>query len=170
MVIVEHSQDGHWVRIQARSHFSLGIGGLLTLIATLSALTLALAVVAALQGFWPVLAIAIVQVVLLGVVLVRAWKSAWFVETVTIDSDSIAVLQEQYADSKRLVLGSAWARIIVRQPAIRWYPPTLWLQSGETRVELGTYLNAGEKSQMAEALRRAVGTHSAWRHQKIEVI
>lgn len=168
MVIVEHSADGPWVRIQARSHFSLGVGGLLALITTLSALTLAVAVVAAWQGYWPVLAIAILQVVILGKVFVRAWKSAWSVETITIDPDSIAVLQEQYAASSRLELNPAWARVILRQSAVRWHPPALWLQSGRTRVELGSFLNAGEKRELAQALNRAVGAHSAWRHQKIE--
>jgi uncharacterized membrane protein len=168
VVIVEHSQNGRWVRIQARSHFSLGAGGLLTLIATLSALTLALAVVAAWNGFWPVLVIAALQVVLLGMILVRAWKSAWAVETITIDSKSIAVLQEQYAASSRLELGAAWARVILRKPSVRWYLPTLWLSSGTTQVELGAYLNAGEKGELAEALRQAIGARSAWQHQKIE--
>lgn len=168
VVIVEHSQDGRWVRIQARSHFSLGVGGLLTLITTLSALTLALASVAAWQGYWPILAIAILQVVILGKVLVWAWKSAWTVETITVDSDSIAVLKEQYAASSRLELDSAWARVILRQPKARWYPPTLWLQSAGTRVELGAYLNTGEKRELANALGQAVGAHSAWEHQEIE--
>lgn len=168
MVIVENSQDSHNVRIQARSHFSLGIGGLLTLIVTLSTLTLALAAVAAWQGLWPVLAIAILQVLLVAMILVRAWKSAWTVETITIDSDSIAVLQEQYAASNRLELEPAWARVILRQPGIKWYPPALWLQSGTSRVELGAFLNSAEKREMAEALRQAIAEHSAWRNLEIE--
>ena len=73
VVIVENSQDARWARIQARSHFSLGIGGLLTLLVTLSGLTLLLATVAAWQGFWPILVIAILQVVVLGRILIRAW-------------------------------------------------------------------------------------------------
>lgn len=168
VVVVENSRDNRWVRVQARSHFSLGIGGLLALITTLSGLTLLLASVAAWQGYWPILAIAVLQVVLLGMVLVRAWKSAWTVETITIDPTSISVLQEQYAASSRLELDTAWARVILRQPAARWYPPALWLRSGDTGVELGTFLNAAEKRELAEALHRAVEAHSAWRHQKIE--
>lgn len=168
MVIVEKSEDGRWVRIQARSHFSLGIGGLLTLITTLSGLTLLLASVAAWQGYWPVLMIAVLQVILLGMIMVRAWKASWTVETISIEPMSIAVLHEQYADSSRLELDTAWARVILRQPAIRWYPPALWLRSGDSGVELGTFLNAAEKRELAEALRRAVEPHSAWQHQRIE--
>ena len=146
----------------------MGAGGLLTLIATLSAVTLALATVAAWQGFWPVLVIAVVQVVLLGMILVRAWKAAWTVETITIDSDCIAVLHERYADSSRLELEPAWARVILKQPPVRWYPPSLWLRSGQTRVEVGAFLNCGEKQEMAQALCSAIGQHSSWQHQKIE--
>lgn len=168
MVIVEHSRDGRWIRIQARSHFSLGIGGLLALIISLSGVTLLLAAVAAWQGYWPILAIAILQVALLCVVLVRAWKAAWTVETVTIGPDSIAILQERYAKSKRLELETAWARVILEKPAIGWYAPVLWLRSGHSRIELGAYLNAAEKSDLAESLRAAISAHSAWQHQKIE--
>lgn len=147
----------------------MGVGGLFFLIVSLSGLTLLLASVAAWQGYWPILAIAVLQVLLLGAILVRAWKAAWAVETITIDPKFVSVLQEQYNGSSRLKLGTAWARVILRQPAVRWYPPALWLRSGETTVELGAYLNAAERRELAEALRQAIGTHSAWQHQKLEV-
>lgn len=169
MVVIENSQDDRPVRIQARSHFSLGVGGLLTLILTLSGLTLLLAGVAAFQGYWPILAIAILQVVLLAKVLVRAWKLAWTVETITVGPETIAVLHEQYAGCKRTELETPWAKVVLRQPNIRWYPPDLFLKSGGKAVELGTYLNATERSELAEALRAAIARHSAWQHQKIEV-
>lgn len=168
MVIVQDSQDGRWVRVQARSHFSLGIGGLLTLISTLGVLTLALASVAAWKGYWPILAIAALQVVLLALILVRAWKSAWAVETISICSESIAVLQEHYDGSSSLELNPAWTRVVLRQPVIQWYSPSLWLRSGETRVELGAFLNAAEKREFANALQQAIEPFCAWQHSKIE--
>lgn len=146
----------------------MGVGGLLTLIASLSGLTLLLAVVATWQGYWPILVIAIVQVILLGVVLVRAWKSAWTVETVTIGPISIAVLQQEYQGSSRLEMDAAWARVVLTRPAVKWHAPALWLKSGNCSVELGAYLNAVEKRAFAEALSAAIATHSAWQHQKIE--
>lgn len=147
----------------------MGVGGLLFLVVSLSGLTLLLASVAAWQGYWPILAIAVLQVLLLAAVLVRAWKSAWAVETITIDPKFIAVLQEQHTGSSRLELDTAWARVILQQPAVRWYPPALWLKSGDTRVELGAYLNAGERRELAEALAKAIGSYSAWQHQRLEV-
>ncbi len=169
MVVIENSQGGCTVRIQARSHFSLGVGGLLTLIITLSGLTLLLATIATVLGYWPILAIAILQVVLLGMVLVRAWKSAWTVETITVGPKSIAILQERYASSCRTRLQSAWARVILEQPPVRWYPPVLWVRSGGKKVQLGAFLNTTEKRELAEALRNAIARHSTWQHQKIEV-
>ena len=168
MVVVENSQDSRQIRIQARSHFSLGVGGLLTLILTLSGLTLLLALVAALQGYWPILTIAMVQVVLLAKILVGAWKSAWAVETITIDADRIAVLQEQYSGSSRRTFKTTWARVILRHPKVRWYTPTLWLSAGGRQVELGAFLNAPEKRELAEALCAAIEPYSAWQHDKIE--
>ncbi len=168
MIIVDNSSDGRWVRIQASSHFSLGIRGLLTLIGSLSAITLLLASVAAWFGYWPVLAIASIQVLLLGMILVRAWKSAWTVETISINSESIAVLQEHYSGHKRTELDTAWARVVLQQPAVRWYAPDLFIRSGKHSVRLGEYLNAAEKKELAGSIFRAIDQFSAWQNQKIE--
>jgi uncharacterized membrane protein len=140
----------------------------MALIGTLSELTLALASVAAWNGLWPILVIAVLQVVLLGLIFVRAWKSAWTVETISVNSESIAVLQEHYSRSSRLELKPAWTKVVLRQPVIRWYPPSLWLKCGGTRVELGAYLNTTEKRQFAAALQKAIEPYCAWQHPQIE--
>lgn len=168
MVIVEHSQDGRRIRIQARSNFSLGRGGLLTLIATLGALTLLVAALVAWRGYWPVLAIAGMQVALVAIILVRAWKAAWAVETIILGPERIRILHQEYASSRAVEMDSPWARLSLQSPAIDWYPPRLWLKSGTRSVELGAHLNAGEKRQLAEQLRTAIGAHSAWQHVAIE--
>lgn len=168
MIITESNRQDGSVRIQARSHFSLGIKGLLTLIGTLSALTLVLASVAAWFGYWPVLAIAVLQVVLLGMIFIRAWKSAWTVETISVDKKCIAVLQQRYSGQSRIELDSAWARVILKQPQYQWYPPELVIRSGKITVRLGEFLNAAEKKELAGSLRTAVGQFSAWQTQQIE--
>ncbi|HKJ15926.1 MAG TPA: DUF2244 domain-containing protein [Xanthomonadales bacterium] len=165
MIIVENSREGRCVRIQAKSHFSLGIKGLFTLIGTLSALTLLLASVAAWFGYWPILAIAVFQVVLLGMIFVRAWKAAWAVETISINSECIAVLQERYSGHKRTELDVAWARVTLQQPDIRWYSPDLEIRSGRCSVKLGEYLNTAEKRKLAESISRAIDQFSAWQNQ-----
>jgi uncharacterized membrane protein len=127
-----------------------------------------LALVATAHGYWPILAIAVVQVGLLGVILVRAWKSAWTVETITVDPKTIAVLHEEYAGRRRMELNPAWARVFLNRASIGWYPPRLWLKSGDREVELGAFLNAAEKCELAEILRHTIAAHSAWQQQKIE--
>ena len=162
MIITENSRTNESIRIQARSHFSLGIRGLLTLIGTLSALTLVLASVAAWLGYWPVLAIAVLQVVLLGMIFTRAWKSAWTVETISIDSVRIRVLQQRFSGQTKTELDAAWARVVLQQPQYQWYPPELMIRSGKSTVRLGEFLNAAERRELAGVLRKAVGQFSAW--------
>lgn len=168
MIITENNRHDGSVRVEARSHFSLGIKGLLTLIGTLSTLTLVLASVAAWFGYWPVLAIAVLQVILLGMIFIRTWKSAWTVETISIDSKCITVLRNRFADQEKIELDAAWARVILQQPQYKWYPPELVIRSGKTTVRLGQYLNTAEKHELAETLSKAIGQFSAWQTQRIE--
>lgn len=134
----------------------MGRGGILTLIATLSVLTLLLAAVATWHGYWPVLAIATVQVILLAPLLLYAWRSTWAVETITLDSGKVFVLRETWKARQRLQLDAAWTRVWVEPPGNAWYPPRVILGTDSSRIELGRQLNSAERRQLAGALREAI--------------
>ena len=77
MVVASSSRDGTGIQILARGNFSLSAGGLILLLAVLGAVTLGLAGLLALKGYWPILLVAIIQLVLVAWVFVRVWKNAW---------------------------------------------------------------------------------------------
>jgi uncharacterized membrane protein len=165
MVIVEHSSDGAQARILARGNFSLGTGGLLTVISLLGVVTLCLAGLLAWQGYWPVLMIAVVQIILVAWLLIRAWEQAWIVEKIEIGPGRIMITHQRYRDKRQLGLDSAWARIRVEQAESPWYAPRLLLRSGNQEIELGAFLTGEEKIQLAEYLSAALAQHSAWQEQ-----
>ena len=161
MVVTSQSPDDSAVRIMARGNFSLGAGGLLNLLLALATVTLGLAVLLALQGFWPVLLIAVAQLVLVTWILIKAWESAWVSELVTVGPERIEVIRQRHKRKRHYQLEAAWAVVEREQPQVAWYGPRIILRSRGTRVELGQFLTIAEKELFADYVQRAVKKHSA---------
>jgi uncharacterized membrane protein len=157
------SSDGSEACIRAKSNFSLDAGGLVNLLAALGAVTLCLAGVLAWQGYWPILLIAVVQVILVSWILFRAWQRAWFMEVIEIDPRRICVQKHVYRDVRRMELDTAWAKVEIERPEVRWYGPRVILRSKHRSVELGSFLTTPEKHRLAELVRNAIGEYSVIR-------
>lgn len=161
MVVSWQSSDGTKASIQARGNFSLDAGGLLNLLLALAFVSLFLAGLLALQGYWPILLIAVVQLVLVAWVLIRAWKRAWISEIIDIREDRIRVIRQRHKRKRQYELETAWAVVELKQPDVAWYNPRLQLRSRSQVVELGSFLTGEEKYQLAQYVRSAIEKHSA---------
>lgn len=161
MVLTWQNSDRTKASILARGNFSLDAGGLVSLLLALAAVTLCLAVLLALQGYWPVLLIAVVQLALVAWILVRAWQRAWVSDVIDICADRITVTQQRHKRKRQIELDTAWAVIELKQPEIAWYRPRVQLRSGSQVVELGSFLTSEEKRQLAQYLKNAIVEHSA---------
>ena len=161
MIASRENADGSLVRIRAKSNFSLNARGLLAVIVALASVTLFLAGLLAWQGFWPIFAIAVLQVVLVSWLLVRTWENTWAVETIEIGPERIRIVSQRYRARHEVELQTAWAVVETVEPEIVWYDPTIRLRSGRRSVELGRFLTADEKRQLATQLERAIKRYSA---------
>ena len=161
MVVTGQSSDGSQVRIVARGNFSLDAGGLASLLLALAVVTIGLAAVLAWQGYWPVLLIAVLQIVLVVWVLVRAWERCWVAEWIEVGPDHIEVTHQRHKASRQSVLQTAWAVVEMRRPRVAWYGPHVVLRSRSQVLELGRFLTQDERGQLARDLREAIGKHSA---------
>ena len=161
MVLTWQNSDRTKASILARGNFSLDAGGLVSLLLALAVVSLCLAVLLALQGYWPVLLIAVVQLALVAWILVRAWQRAWVSDVIDICADRITVRQQRHKRKRQIELDTAWAVIELKQPEIAWYRPRVQLRSGSQVVELGSFLTSEEKRQLAQYLKSAIVEHSA---------
>jgi len=161
VIASRENADGSLVRIRAKSNFSLNARGLLAVIVALASVTLFLAGLLAWQGFWPIFAIAVLQVVLVSWLLVRTWENTWAVETIEIGPERIRIVSQRYRARHEVELQTAWAVVETVEPEIVWYDPTIRLRSGRRSVELGRFLTADEKRQLATQLERAIKRYSA---------
>lgn len=161
MVLTWQNSDRTKASILARGNFSLDAGGLVSLLLALAVVSLCLAVLLALQGYWPVLLIAVVQLALVAWILVGAWQRAWVSDVIDICADRITVTQQRHKRKRQIELDTAWAVIELKQPEIAWYRPRVQLRSGSQVVELGSFLTSEEKRQLAQYLKSAIVEHSA---------
>jgi uncharacterized membrane protein len=139
MIAIWQNPEDSDLRILARGNFSLGAGGLVNLLLALATVTLCLAGALAWRGYWPVLAIAIVQIALVAWIFVRAWERSWVAEVIE---------------------PTAWAVVELKQPEFTWYSPRVILRSGAKSLELGSFLTVEEKRQLVEHLSSAIKKHS----------
>lgn len=161
MVETGQSSDGSEFQITARGNFSLDAGGLVSLLLALTAVTLGLAGLLAWQGYWPILAIAVIQIILVVWTLVRAWERCWVAEWIVVGPDHIEVTHQRHRVNRRSVLQTAWAVVELRQPRVAWYGPHVVLRSRSEALELGRFLTQAERRQLAHNLRNAIGNYSA---------
>jgi uncharacterized membrane protein len=161
MVVTAQSSDGSNVRIMARGNFSLDAGGLIGLLLALAVVTLGLAGLLAWQGYWPVLLIAVLQVMLVIWILARTWERTWVAEQIIVDPERIEITHQRHNKKRQHELATGWAVVELRSPQVAWYGPRIVLRSGTQAVELGRFLTLEEKTRLAEYLRTAIAQHSA---------
>lgn len=163
MIAVGNSADGAQIRIVARGNFSLDANGLVILILALGVVTLGLAGLLAWQGFWPILVIAVTQLILVSWLLIRVWKNNWVIEEICIDRYGVHIMRQRYRKQRHHHLESAWATVRFEQPRPVWHTPRLLLRSRDQQVELGAFLTVEEKLSLAKHLSQALSGHNAWR-------
>jgi uncharacterized membrane protein len=161
MVLTWQNSDRTKASILARGNFSLDAGGLISLLLLLAAVSLGLAILLALQGYWPILLIAVVQLALVAWILVRAWERAWVSDVIDICAERITVTRWRHKRKRQIELGTAWAVVELKQPEVAWYRPRIQLRSGSQAVELGSFLTSEEKHELVQYLKSAIVEHSA---------
>jgi len=161
MIISWQSSDSTKAHILARGNFSLDAGGLVNLLLALALVSLCLAGLLTLKGYWPVLLIAVIQLALVAWILIRAWEQAWVSEVIEICENSIKVTHQRHKRKRHYELETAWAVVEWVQPDIAWYAPRIRLRSRTQAVELGSFLTNEEKHQLVKQLQSAIEKHSA---------
>lgn len=161
MIVSWRSSDSSRVSILTRGNFSLGAGGLVNLLLALAVVSLCLAGLLALQGYWPIFLIAFIQLLLVAWILIRAWERTWVSEVIEIRADRIRVTHQRHKRTRHYEFETAWAVIELKQPGVAWYNPGVLLRSGSQVLELGSFLTSDEKHQLVKQLQSAIGKHSA---------
>lgn len=110
-----------------------------------------------LQGFWPVLAYAIVEMLLLGVCLYVCWRHGYYCEVITLSDNRVVVDKGDGRCLKRQGFSRYWAQLVVHEPAARLHPRRLYIRSHGGECEIGKCLTEAERETLEQRLAELIG-------------
>lgn len=151
--------------IEVLANLSLTLDRLAGVFLALSATTLLVALLPTLLGYWPIMAIAIVHLAIVGWCLRLAWRGNWARQDITVDAERVRIEHRTAREEYHHELPTDWVR--VEQRSIRG-EPRVYLALHGKRVEIGSFVPADERIQAARSIVRALEPHSAWKPNGIE--
>ena len=127
----------------------------------------AMSVAFALQGFWPVLPFAGLELLALGVAFYLCLARSQWREVVSVNANVVRVEKGRRQAEERWECPSAWARVQLEKSPIAWYPSRLLIAYQGRGVEIGRFLSEDERAALADALRRGIRERleNTWRQQ-----
>ena len=134
---------------------SLSPRGFWILMGIVAGLSFSAGIVFMLMGAWPVLGFFGADVLLLGLFFHLSFRRARLYETVRLTPDRLTVRRvHPDGQARTWTFQPFWLRVEIRQP--HRHGSELSLISHGRRLTIGSFLNAGEKADFADALRRAL--------------
>lgn len=147
-------------RIDLAPNCSLTLGGAAIFFGMLAFVTLAFATLFVLQGYWPVLPFAGLELAALGWALAVSMRRRHWRERILVSEEEIVIETTLRGELTRVMFSRHWARITLRVPFYALHPSRLSIESHGRSVEVGGFLNEEERRRLALRLRRLVGSTS----------
>jgi uncharacterized membrane protein len=126
----------------------------------LAAVTFAVAGFFTLQGLWPILPFAGLEIGLLWWAVRASMRAGKRRELILITEDSIVIERQGLADPARTVFARHWATVRLRDPPAALHPSRLFIESHGRACEVGRFLTEEERRGLAGRLRQLVGKSS----------
>jgi len=133
---------------------SLPFGQAIVLFAGMFMLSLSVALVFCLKGFWLILPFSGVELLVLGYCLVITMKKCGVKEVITISDKVIRVERGLKTAESKSELPLAWLRVELDKPKYKGYPQSLMLSSHGKRIEVGRFLVESEREKLAIQLKK----------------
>jgi uncharacterized membrane protein len=146
-----HASDGHVIEV--RCNASLTRRQALAFFAGTIVASLSIALFWALQGYWPVLPFAGLELFALGLALGWSLRRGSYRELITISHDEVVIDRGTAQRHEHEHLPRCWLRVELVQADHPWYPSKLYLSSHGRRHEVGAVLVESERRGLARRLR-----------------
>ena len=144
-------------RIEISPHCSLTTRGAWLCFGSLCLTSFSLAGFVALQGFWPALPFAGLEMLLLGWALKASMQRRHHRQTITVSGESVEIEAHLDGQVQRVVFPRHWAQVRIRAGHSPLDPSRLTIESHGRRCEVGSFLNEQERSGLEGRLRRLIG-------------
>ncbi|MDE2196646.1 MAG: DUF2244 domain-containing protein [Gammaproteobacteria bacterium] len=136
---------------------SLSVMGLWGFYFSIVMVTLAPAMWFTLQGFWPVLAYAVVELLLLGLCLYQCWRHGRYAEVITVTGERVIVDKGEGRRTQHQEFSRYWAQLVVKVPATRLHPRQLFIRSHGRECEIGRCLTEADREKFERRFAQLIG-------------
>jgi uncharacterized membrane protein len=152
-------------RIEVLSNLSLTLDRLAGVFLALSCITLLVALLPTIWGYWPVMVIAIIHLAIVGWCFRLAWRGNWARQDITIDAEQVCVETRTARGGSASRWPAGWVR--VHEDRVRGEPRVRLGLHGQM-LEIGRFVPPQERAEAARLIRRALMPHSAWSHSRLQ--
>lgn len=147
----------HAVRIALAPHCSLSPSGAWSFFLGTCGVSFGIAGLLTLRGYWPVLAFAGLEMLLLGWALHASMQRRHRIETIVVTEDFVEIETHGRGAVARTVFPRHWARVRLRDHVSSLAPTQLVIEASGTRREIGSFLTEQERQQLATRLAPLIG-------------
>jgi uncharacterized membrane protein len=151
-------KPGH--RIELVPNCSLTPRSARAFVGGLAVITFGVALFFALQGLWPILPFAGLEIGLLWWAVHASMRAGRQRELILIDDDSVVIERRMGVHSSQTVFARHWATVKLRDPPAARHPSRLVIESHGRACEVGRFLTEEERIGLAGRLRQLVGKSS----------
>jgi uncharacterized membrane protein len=151
------NDDAPMRRFELAPHRSLDRRGACIFVGLLGGVTFCVAVFFALQGFWPVLPFAGLEIALLAWAVRASMRSGRQREIICITEETVTVEWHTPQVDRVSVFPRHWVRVKLHTPLTRLHPARLLLESRGRVCEVGRFLTEDERRGLAARLKQLVG-------------
>jgi uncharacterized membrane protein len=143
--------------IELTPRCSLTPTGARVFVAFVGATTFGIAAVYALQGMWPVLVFAGLEIALLAWAVRASMRAGSVRESIAIDAQSITIRRTGPAGEHFSVFPRHASAVKLHAPSTALHPSRLMLESRGQACEVGRFLTEDERRTLAARLKQLVG-------------
>jgi uncharacterized membrane protein len=147
-------------RIELAPNCSLTPQGARLFVGSTAAATFGLAGFLALQGLWPVLPFAGLEIGLLAWAVRSSMRRGEEREVIVVSESDVVIERRAPSGSGLTVFPRHWARVKLRDPRPSTRPSSLVIESHGRACEVGRFLTEEERRSLARRLQRLVGNTS----------
>jgi uncharacterized membrane protein len=126
-------------------------------VAVVAGTTLAVAAPFARNGYWPVLAFALLEIAVLVWAVWASMRAGLEREIITITHDCVTVDHRGRGGERSVVFPRHWSRVTLHAPPAALHPSRLLIESYGRACEVGRFLTEDERRNLAVRLKQLVG-------------
>ena len=108
------------------------------------------------RGFILILPFAGLELLALGIALYVSARRGGIREVITVTNETVRVETGRSAPEQSHEFRRPWSQVVLQRSWNNWYPSRLLIRSHGRSVEIGRFLNEGERNSLAGQLRKMI--------------